>query len=73
MSGCQHARMRSVTVFLEPTEVHQLSVAVVTIRCEDCGADFEFVDIRSSEHVKISEDRRELRLSIVEASKGMVQ
>jgi len=72
-SLCEHARMRSVVVFLEPTEVRQLSVAVVTIQCEDCGAPFEFVGIESSEHAKISEDRRELRLSIAEASKWRVQ
>lgn len=70
---CLHKRMRSVVVFLEPTFLNQLPVAVMTISCEECGAPFEFVGVEGGSGVILSPDRRELRLAITEAAKGMVQ
>jgi hypothetical protein len=70
---CQHKRMRSIVVFLEPTEPGQLRRAVVTLQCHQCGAPFEFAGIVEGPGITLSDDRRELRVAITEARKGMVQ
>lgn len=67
---CQHKRMRSVVVFLDPTEPGQLRHAVVTLQCHECGAPFEFVGVVEGPGVTLSADRRELRVAIAEARKG---
>jgi hypothetical protein len=72
-SLCRHAQKRSILIFLEPTEVGQHLCAVLTITCNKCGTPFEFVGVQAGPNVKISEDMRELRVSIAEAPNGMVQ
>jgi hypothetical protein len=72
--NCPHKRMRSTVVFLEPTGPDEHRVAVMTISCHECGTPFEFAtDLILTPGVKISEDRRELRAEITEASNWMVQ
>ena len=70
---CRHKRIRSVVLFLEPTELDQLRRAVVTIQCKECGQPFEFVGVPEGPGVTLTEDRRELRLAITEASQWRVQ
>lgn len=73
-SLCRHKRMRSTVVFLEPTEPDQLPCTVMRIQCHECGRPFEFAtDIIEAAGITVSADRRELRLSITEASQWRVQ
>jgi hypothetical protein len=74
MTACLHKRMRSTVVFLEPTGPDQHRVAVMTISCHECGAPFEFAtDLVETNGLKISRDRRELRIEVTEASSWRVQ
>jgi hypothetical protein len=68
---CKHKRMRSIVLFLEPTPDQELRRAVMTIQCHLCGQPFEFAGVEGP-GVTLSEDRRELRLTITEARKGLV-
>lgn len=70
---CDHKRMRSIVVFLEPTEPGQLRRAVVALRCHQCGQPFEFAGVAEGPGITLSADRRELRVAITEAREGMVQ
>jgi hypothetical protein len=70
---CQHKRIRSTTIFLEPTEPAQLRHAVVTFQCHQCGTPFEISAIPLVPSIALSADLRELRVAITEARKGMVQ
>lgn len=73
MNSCLHKRLRSTVIFLEPTEPDQHRVAVITIACRDCAAPFEFAADLVTSGIQLSEDRREMRMEITEAVKGMVQ
>jgi hypothetical protein len=70
---CLHKRMRSIVVFLEPTDPGQLRRAVVTLQCHQCGEPFEFAGVVEGPGITLSEDRRELRVAITEARGGRVQ
>lgn len=72
-ASCQHKRMRSVVVFLEPTEPGQLRRAVVTVQCHQCGVPFEFAGVTEGPGIALGADRRELRVAITEARQGRVQ
>jgi len=73
MPRCRHTKKRSFVVILNPTQPDELPVAVMTIRCGQCDMRFEFVGVQTSEHVKLSEDRLQLRVSFSESLGGMVQ
>lgn len=70
--SCHHKRMRTVVVFLEPTELHENRRLAISANCHDCGQPFEFVGVEDT-GTKLSEDRRELGLTIAEARRSMVQ
>jgi hypothetical protein len=69
---CQHKRIRSIVLFLEPTERDRLRRAVIHIQCHVCGQPFEFVGVEGP-GVTLNADRRELRVDIAEASRWRVQ
>lgn len=69
---CQHKRMRSTVLFLDPTEPGQLRQAVMTVQCHLCGQKFEFTGVEGP-GVTLSEDRQELRLAITEVAKWGIQ
>jgi hypothetical protein len=73
MTTCPHKRMRSVVVFLDPTEPHQLRRAVITLQCHLCGTPFEFAGVVEGPGITLSADRKELRVAISEAVEGLVQ
>lgn len=73
MSFCPHKRVRSVILYLEPTELNQLKQMVITLQCKECGHPFEFPGIQERSGVILSADRRELRLSVGPARQGMIQ
>lgn len=70
MTDCPHRRMRSIAVFL-PDNGRPACVAL-TVQCHQCGQPFEFVGIQSSETVLVSEDRREVRILILESDEGEI-
>ena len=71
---CRHKRLRSVVLFLEPNHEQQFRAAVISIECRDCGLPFEFTaDIIDVPGLNISADRRELRVTIMEATRGLAQ
>lgn len=72
LSTCQHKRLRSILVFLEPDAGDPHRTAVLTIQCRDCAQPFEFGGIHGP-GAALSEDRQELRLAIMEVRRGMVQ
>ena len=73
-SPCQHKRMRATVIFMEPTQPGQLRHAALMIQCHECDQLFEFAgNIPEGPGVHLSENRRELRLAIIEAKTGMVQ
>jgi hypothetical protein len=69
---CRHKRIRSIVLFIEPTEPNQLRRAVIHIQCHVCGQPFEFVGVEGP-GVTLSADRREMRVDISEASQWRVQ
>ena len=73
MSLCRHKRKRAIIIFLEPTDPDQLPCVVMRIQCHECGLPFEFVGIQIGPNVILSADRRELRLSITEATQCRIQ
>jgi hypothetical protein len=72
MTLCLHKRKRSTVVFLQPNHEQSLPVAVLTIQCHECGQPFEFAGTPGA-GMTLSENRRELRATITEARKGLVQ
>jgi hypothetical protein len=67
---CQHVKLRSIVILLQPTHLRSPRRAVLTICCEECSSPFEF--LINEKYVELSEDRRRW-LSIIEASQLMVQ
>jgi hypothetical protein len=59
--------MRTTVVFLNPNEPHELRRLAISASCHDCGQPFEFVGVEGA-GTKLSEDRRELGLTITEAT-----
>jgi hypothetical protein len=60
--------MRTVVVFLEPDEPNELRRLAISANCHDCGQPFEFVGVEGT-GIKLSDDRRELGLTITEAKR----
>ncbi len=70
---CPHKRLRSVVVFPEPRHEQQFRAAVISIECRDCGQPFEFTaDIKDVPGLNISPDHQELRVTVTEATPGLV-
>jgi hypothetical protein len=70
---CTKHRIRSIVIILEPNHEQKLRCICVTLQCHECGQPFEFSGIFEGPGVKLSADRRELRVDITEAQKWMVQ
>lgn len=66
--SCPHSKLRSITVFLHPDDPMEAHRAVVTVRCEDCGAQFRFADGPGA--LAFNDQRTELSAWIVEAEKS---
>jgi hypothetical protein len=69
---CRHKRKRSTVIFLEPNHEQMLPVAVLRVQCHECGQPFEFTGAPGA-GMKLSADRRELRVTITEVSKWTVR
>jgi hypothetical protein len=69
---CAKHRIRSIVIILEPNHEQKLRCAFVSLQCHLCGQPVEFAGVEGP-GVKLSADRRELRLDIIEAQKWMVQ
>lgn len=62
---------RRSTMFLEPTEPDEFRRLAISANCHDCGQPFEFVGVEGT-GTKLSDDRRELGLTIAEARGSIV-
>jgi hypothetical protein len=70
---CPHTRKRTCVIFLEPNHEQLHPVAVITgVHCLLCGQEFEFAGVEGP-GVILSADRRELRVTIVEGRRSMIQ
>jgi hypothetical protein len=59
--------MRTTVVFLEPEEPGEPRRLAITAMCDECEQPFEFVGIEGP-GTRLSEDRRELGLTISEGT-----
>jgi hypothetical protein len=64
---CRHTRIRATVVFLEPTGPDEPRRLAITATCDLCEQPFEFVGVEGP-GTKLSDDRRELGLTITEAT-----
>jgi hypothetical protein len=69
---CSHARLRTTVVFLEPTGLDEPRRLAISASCDQCGQPFEFVGVEGP-GTRLSENRWELGLTIVEARRGLIQ
>jgi hypothetical protein len=70
---CTKHRIRSIVIILEPNHEQSLRCACFVLQCHECGQPFEFAGILEGPGVRLSADRRELRVDITEASQWRVQ
>jgi hypothetical protein len=63
---CRHTNMNTVVVFPEPTRTDRNRRFAISVTCYDCGQPFEFVGVEGP-GTKLSEDRRELGLTVTES------
>lgn len=64
---CRHTRVRTTVVFLEPTEPGESRQLAISAMCDECEQPFEFVGVEGP-GTRLSEDRRELGLTITEGA-----
>ncbi len=73
---CSHRNLDSTVLLVPPESTGTLHLAVVTVRCLDCGTPFEFVGIPEGTkewRVGLHGDKREVWLQMQPADAPKVQ